>query len=418
MSVSFDSVEWSNKYTTIKNEICNECVNHTVNVNDVENSINKLKIGKSDGFDSITSDYLINASPLCFVYLSYLCTTMLYYCFISKSLCHSTMIPIPKHLNKDTSDIKNYRGTFISSFFSKVFDSYITSLNSVVLRSDGIQFAYKKSCSTIQCVSMVTDVINYHINNDSSVYMCMLDASKSFDRVILITLFRVVFWRQYCIVCTWTSSYQCSDILVWDFIWIVYSQECLYMLMTLRYWHHQEQVWLICWNSVKVFRELILLYVSKTKYMGFKRREIGNVAPQNFTGSLINCVHECDSLGITLLRIRIRILSNRTTDNVIAKAVMKFNIKSNEVFSYFKWLPCYIKSFTTFCIDAVMEFRIEKRALFLCRLEKSIASIMVFTILLTATCCIQVTTHSLLKYHWRREVLNQFGHVWIVKIML
>ena len=33
---------------------------------------------------------------------------------------------------------------------------------------------------------------------------------------------------------------------------------------------------------------------------------------------------------------------------------MKFNIKSNEVFSYFKLLPCYIKSklFTTFCVDA------------------------------------------------------------------
>ena len=33
---------------------------------------------------------------------------------------------------------------------------------------------------------------------------------------------------------------------------------------------------------------------------------------------------------------------------------MKFNIKSNEMFSDFKLLPCYIQSklFTTFCIDA------------------------------------------------------------------
>ena len=31
------------------------------------------------------------------------------------------------------------------------------------------------------------------------------------------------------------------------------------------------------------------------------------------------------------------------------KTVMKFNITSNEMFSYFKLLPCYIKSF---CIDA------------------------------------------------------------------
>ena len=69
---------------------------------------------------------------------------MLYYCFTPKSLCNSTMIPIPKGSNKDTSDIKNYRGIALSSLLSKVFDSCIISLNSMVLRSDDLQFAYKK----------------------------------------------------------------------------------------------------------------------------------------------------------------------------------------------------------------------------------------------------------------------------------
>ena len=118
------------------------------------------------------------------------------------------------------------------------------------------------------------------------------------------------------------------------------------MLMTLRYWHHQEEVWLLCWNSVRLFREHDILFnASKTKYMVFKRREMVhvNVTLLYFDGSPINCVHECDLLGITLS-------SNRTTDNVIEKAVMKFNIKSNELFSDFILLPCYIKSklFTTF----------------------------------------------------------------------
>ena len=79
--------------------------------------------------------------------------------------------------------------------------------------------------------------------------------------------------------------------------------------------------------------------------MVFKRRDIVhvNVAPLYFDDSPINCVHECDLLGIPLS-------SNRTTDNVIEKAVMKYNIKSNEMFSDFKLLPCYIKSklFATF----------------------------------------------------------------------
>ena len=43
--------------------------------------------------------------------------------------------------------------------------------------------------------------------------------------------------------------------------------------------------------------------------------------------------------------------------------------------------------------------------------EKQNVNYGVYHILLTATCCIQLTTLSLLTYHWRREVLNQFGHV-------
>ena len=42
---------------------------------------------------------------------------------------------------------------------------------------------------------MVTEVINYHRNNGSSVYMCMLDASKAFHRVNLLTLFKTLYSR-------------------------------------------------------------------------------------------------------------------------------------------------------------------------------------------------------------------------------
>ena len=71
------------------------------------------------------------------------------------------------------------------------------------------------------------------------------------------------------------------------------------------------------------------------------------MAPPYFKNMPINCVHERDLLGIILS-------SSRTTNNVIGKAVMKFNMKSNEVISDFKLLPYYIKSklFTTFCTDA------------------------------------------------------------------
>ena len=126
--------------------------------------------------------------------------------------------------------------------------------------------------------------------------------------------------------------------------------------------------------------------------MIFKRREIVNVAPLYFKGSPINCVHECDLLGITLS-------SNRTTDNVIEKAVMKCNIKSNEAFLDFKLLPCYIKSklFTIFCIDAygcqLWNFKSKEVHNLYVAWRKSGVNYGVYHILLTAsaTCCIQLT---------------------------
>ena len=159
---------------------------------------------------------------------------------------------------------------------------------------------------------------------------------------------KVVFCRQYCSVYTWTNSYHGSDILVWAVIWMVYSREYLYMMMSLRFWHHLEQVWHLCWNSVRVFREHMTFCSTLQKLNRWCSSVVHiNVASLYFAGSPINCVHECDLLGIPLS-------SNRSTDNVIEKAVMKFNIKSNEVFSDFKLLPWYRKSklFTTFCIDA------------------------------------------------------------------
>ena len=35
---------------------------------------------------------------------------------------------------------------------------------------------------------------------------------------------------------------------------MIYLREYLYMLMTSRYWKHQEQAWYLCWKSVGVLR--------------------------------------------------------------------------------------------------------------------------------------------------------------------
>ena len=47
------------------------------------------------GFDSLSTDYFINGSPLLSEYVSCLFTCMLSHCFIPTSFSVSTMVPIP-----------------------------------------------------------------------------------------------------------------------------------------------------------------------------------------------------------------------------------------------------------------------------------------------------------------------------------
>ena len=98
---------------------------------------------------------------------------------------------------------------------------------------------------------------------------------------------------------------------------------------------------------------------------------------------------------------------------------MKFNMKSNEIITDFKLLPCYIKSklFTTFCADAygcqLWNFESREVHHFYVAWRQVVRKLWRLPYI---THCTQLTTHSPSKYHWRKEVLNLFGHVWIVTI--
>ena len=121
---------------------CNDRDSFTVTMDAIINAIKHLKPGKSDGFDSLPTDYFISGSPLLSEYLSCLFTFMSSHCFIPTSFSVSTVVPIPKGSNKDLTNIKNYRGIALSSLISKLFDNCIISSNPYIFESDDLHFAY------------------------------------------------------------------------------------------------------------------------------------------------------------------------------------------------------------------------------------------------------------------------------------
>ena len=131
----------------------------------------------------------------------------------------STIVPIHKGSNLKASESKNDWAVALSSLFSKIRDNCILSMQSDSLQSDPLQFAYKEKASTVQCVSVICEVIKYYIHKDSCIYMCMLDASKAFDRVNHFSLFNKLTLRNMCptilkfLMCTYQR--QCV-IVIWN----------------------------------------------------------------------------------------------------------------------------------------------------------------------------------------------------------
>ena len=81
------------------------------------------------------------------------------------------------------TDSNNYRTIALSNLFGKIMDACIINKQCHVFIFHDLMFAYKVNHSTVQCVSTIKEIISYYNLNKSPAHMCMLDATKAFDKV-------------------------------------------------------------------------------------------------------------------------------------------------------------------------------------------------------------------------------------------
>ena len=66
------------------------------------------------------------------------------------------------------------------------------------LSTDVLQFGFKPHSSTTICTSLLRDTIEYYNEHGSDCYLLLLDASKAFNRVEYVELFRTLRDRKMC----------------------------------------------------------------------------------------------------------------------------------------------------------------------------------------------------------------------------
>lgn len=203
-SVPYNRCEMDRLKFSLNKDYIDNCCNglctsdHDVTPNDVEIAVKRLKPHKVDGKFETYSDNIINCCDSMYTHLSHMFNCMLSHNIVPDDMLLSTIIPIPKSRKKSLNESGNYRSIALSSIIGKVLDSIIMDKNTDIMLSDHMQFGFKKGHSTTQCSFVMQEIIDYYTRNGSSVYLIMLDASRAFDRVHYIKLFRLLIKRGMC----------------------------------------------------------------------------------------------------------------------------------------------------------------------------------------------------------------------------
>ena len=103
-------------------------------------------------------------------------SSMLYQGYVPQCFLQSCIIPIPKHVKLDLSDSANYRAISLWSIIGKILDQ-------IILNREHDQFGLKRASDTAMCSAMVTETIEYYVDNKACVYLLLIDAAKTFDRI-------------------------------------------------------------------------------------------------------------------------------------------------------------------------------------------------------------------------------------------
>ena len=145
----------------------------------VSEAFRHIKRGKSD---NLASDHFISAAPAISSFLASLFTAILRHGHLPKSLQDCVLVPIPKG-KKDPSLSENYRPIALAPTVSKLLEWALLITFSGHFATSDLQFGFKAGFSTTLCTGVLKNVASHYMSENTPVYACFLDASKTFDLV-------------------------------------------------------------------------------------------------------------------------------------------------------------------------------------------------------------------------------------------
>ena len=158
----------------------------------VKKAVGLLKRNKHDGNIGLFSDNIIHGTDKLFAILVKLFNGMLVHGHSINDMLKGTLTPIVKDRRAKLSNSENFRSICLQNVLCKLMDLVILCKESDCLNTSDMQFGFKPKSSTSLATSMFLETTDYYVKNGGNVFALALDASKAFDRVNYLKLFKLL----------------------------------------------------------------------------------------------------------------------------------------------------------------------------------------------------------------------------------
>uniref|UniRef100_A0A8C6PLS6 Reverse transcriptase domain-containing protein n=1 Tax=Nothobranchius furzeri TaxID=105023 RepID=A0A8C6PLS6_NOTFU len=183
---------WRNHFSRIFNHVNSDRFNlgninynhgMIVRADEVRLAIEKMSLNKACSPDPLSAEHMKYASCGAQVLLSLCFTGFLKHGILPDHMLSVLLVPIVKEKTGKISCIDNYRPIAMASVLSKVFEHILLERLQNFITTTENQFGFKGKLSTDLCIYALKETVSKYMRQNTSVFMCFLDASKAFDRV-------------------------------------------------------------------------------------------------------------------------------------------------------------------------------------------------------------------------------------------
>ena len=134
---------------------------------EIENALNLLKLGKSGGPDGLSPEHIVYGGEVLKIWLRKIFNHILELEDVPECLKEGTVVPVYKRQGKDPLLVSSYRGITLSSVLSKVLEIILLQCLSLLLDEQGfpdqLQTAYQKGISCMDAIFATQETLSNHL---------------------------------------------------------------------------------------------------------------------------------------------------------------------------------------------------------------------------------------------------------------